>query len=68
VHLIMGQRIDPLLELLDDFIDCRCWLAAGAIMHGRQSSFRRFGAEGSGHATAKAPVRIRSCCGWSERV
>jgi hypothetical protein len=34
VHLIMGQRIDPLLELLNDFIDCRCCLAGRASVHG----------------------------------
>src|SRR5688572_15876127 len=38
VHLIRWQRVDPSLELVDDFTDGRCWLAGGAIMHGCQSS------------------------------
>jgi hypothetical protein len=40
VYLSRWQRIDPSLEPVDDMADGQCWLAGGAIMHGRQSSFR----------------------------
>ena len=29
MHLIMGQRVDPLLQLVDDLADCRCLVRSG---------------------------------------
>ena len=67
VHLIRRQRVDPLLQLVDDFADCRC-LVARAIMHGASLPWHHSDAEGSDHARQRAGIRIRSCRGWPQRV
>jgi len=60
--------MSPLLELLDDFIDRRCWLAGSASLHDVQFSVTPTDEERSGHGRARAAVGVRSCCSRAQRM